>query len=354
MSPERMDAIQTGRAKDVSARLLRALTASVEPMYRFGVSRRNRSFDRRAGVVRVGRPVVSVGNITTGGTGKTPVVAWLAQRLYAAGRRPVILTRGYRGKEGASDEAQLLRRALAPLDPSSTEAAVPVIVNPDRVAAAEQTIASRAMTSLFILDDGFQHRRLARDFDLVLIDATRPFGFERLLPRGQLREPLASLGRADAILLTRVDLVESDDIERIESTLRTHTAAPMFRCSHVIDVVVKGTDRPTARESIEMLAGKRVFAFCGLGNPEAFFESLRRANARIVGTRAFADHHAYSTDDLKRIRLDAEVASAERIITTTKDAAKLHADDIWVAELGLRFQGDHESRLLELVTSSIR
>ncbi len=354
MSPERMDAIHSGRAKDVTARLLRALTASVEPAYRLGVSRRNRSFDRNSGVIRAGRPVVSVGNITTGGTGKTPVVAWLARRLYAAGRRPVILMRGYRGKDGASDEAELLRRALAPLDPSTSDPAVPVIVNPDRVAAAEQTIGSRAMTSLFILDDGFQHRRLARDFDLVLIDATRPFGFDRLLPRGQLREPLASLNRADAILLTRVDLVESDELERIEGVLRVHSAAPTFRCSHVIDVVVKGTDRPTARESIEMLAGKRVFAFCGVGNPEAFFESLRRARARIVGTHAFADHNAYNDDDLKQIRKQAERAGAERIMTTSKDAAKLNADDIWIAELGLAFAGGHESRLLELVTSSIR
>jgi tetraacyldisaccharide 4'-kinase len=349
-----MDAIQTGRAKDIAARLLRALTAGVEPIYRFGVLRRNRSFDRKVGVVRVGRPVVSIGNITTGGTGKTPVVCWLARRLYAAGKRPVILTRGYRGKQGVSDEAELLRKALAPLDPSTSEQAVPVVVNADRVAAAEQTIASRAMTSLFILDDGFQHRRVARDFDLVLIDATRPFGFDRLLPRGQLREPRASLGRADAILLTRVDLVAAEQLEHIEGQIRDHTSAPIFRCSHQIDMVVKGTDRPSARESIEMIAGKPVYAFCGLGNPQAFFESLRRSQARLVGTRAFADHHPYSEEDLKQIRKEAEIAGAERIMTTAKDAAKLQADDIWVAELGLRFEGDHESRLLDMVAGSIR
>src|SRR4051812_23350103 len=189
--------VMNGTERGVAAMSLRALTSAIEPIYRGVVNARNARFDRGRSVQRVDRPVISVGNITTGGTGKTPVVRWLADALRARGIQPAILMRGYKSAPGqTSDEQELLRSQL----PS-----VVVHANPDRVAGAQEVLRDHPDVQAFILDDGFQHRRLHRDFDLVLIDATNPFGYDRLLPRGLLREPLAGLARAHAILITRAD-----------------------------------------------------------------------------------------------------------------------------------------------------
>ena len=186
---------------------------------------RNKLFDfgiKRAH--RLDRPVISIGNITTGGTGKTPAVQWIARRLITAGHRPASLLRGYTvGASTQSDEAILLERSLK----------IPVIANPDRVAAGRQLIVTHPEIDVILLDDGFQHRRLYRDLNLVLIDATNPFGYGHVLPRGMLREPLAGLRRADVLIVTRSDLIEGDQLNELKSRLRQfNPTAPILQSRH--------------------------------------------------------------------------------------------------------------------------
>ena len=164
---------------------------------------------------RLPHPTISVGNITTGGTGKTPVVRWLAERLQEQGRRPAVLMRGYRSEGGISDEQSLLQQQLPE---------IPVIANPDRVRGAADATQKQNDIDTFILDDGFQHRRVHRDFDLVLIDATAPFGFGHILPRGSLREPLSGLRRANALLITRSSQVDVNRLKEIEVELARHSS----------------------------------------------------------------------------------------------------------------------------------
>src|SRR5205814_1694442 len=189
---------------------------------------RNSSYSR--GILRsarAARPVISVGNITTGGTGKTPVVRWLASRLRDQGKHVAILLRGYKSAGAAgSDERELLDRLL---NASTSDNPVIVHANPDRVAGAAETLQKHPDVDVFVLDDGFQHRRLQRDFDLVLIDATNPFGFGHVLPRGLLREPLGGLGRASALLITRCDQVAHEALGQVEQKLKWFApAAPVL------------------------------------------------------------------------------------------------------------------------------
>ena len=210
-----------------SAPLLRA----AEPVYSGIMAARNRVFDAGIGVKRLPRPVVSIGNVTAGGTGKTPVVRWLCEQLRSLGHNPAVLLRGYKSVDGVSDEQRLLHSLLNP------PGGAPVIVraNPDRFAGGSDVLRERPGTDVFVLDDGFQHRRLARDFDLVLINAAEPFGFGHVHPRGLLRESLRGLGRADAVLITLADAVAALALEAIESRVRQfHADIPIYHASHVL------------------------------------------------------------------------------------------------------------------------
>ena len=194
---ERILEVMSGQARGVGATLTRTLLAAAEPAYAGVMTARNRLFDRGAKRIhRLPRPVISIGNLTTGGTGKTPAVQWLVRALQERGHRPGILTRGYRKEAGAaSDEEELLRESLG----------VPVVANADRVRGAATLLERTPAVTTFVLDDGFQHRRVAREADVVLIDATNPFGYDHVLPRGLLREPVVGLARAHLVILTRVD-----------------------------------------------------------------------------------------------------------------------------------------------------
>ena len=281
--------------------LFRAAAGAAEPAYAAAVAWRNHRFDRTTQTCPL--PAVSVGNLTAGGTGKTPVVRWLCGELARLGRRPAVVTRGYRG----GDEARELGHAFADdgLD-------VPVIVDADRRAGAAAAAGRGA--DCVVLDDGFQHRRCGRRFDLVLVDATRPFGHGRLLPRGLLREPMGALRRADAVLLTRSNLVN----DPARAALRQ---------------LVNGWPTYEATTRIGQLIGpqgdhvepRRVVAFCGVGNSAGFFADLRRRlpDAVVTAEVAFPDHYAYAAADLRRLReLDLD---ADALVTTAKDAVKLSA-----------------------------
>ena len=219
--------ILSGSDRSLRGRVVRGLMAIAEPAFAAIVSGRNLAYSREwIGSRRLASPTISVGNITTGGTGKTPVVRWLASRLSEAGKHPAVLLRGYRSTAGGvSDEQQLLARGLTD--------AIPVIANPNRFGGAEQALRQNGKIDTFVLDDGFQHRKVKRDFDLVLVNATEPFGFGHVLPRGLLREPITGLQRADAFLITRSSQVEPADLAKIELTLRKYNpTAPIYRANH--------------------------------------------------------------------------------------------------------------------------
>jgi tetraacyldisaccharide 4'-kinase len=255
-------------------------------------------------------PVISVGNITTGGTGKTPLVAWLCNMLSARGVRCAILTRGYRTRPGqVSDEPALLSKACK----------VPVVVDSDRVAGARKAIAQHGAQAL-ICDDGFQHRRLRRDMDIVAIDATCPFGYGRMLPAGLLREPVSSLARADAVVITRFDQADDAQVRRLEQDIRrVAPGIPIAKAVH------KHTHAVTAGKkqlSLDELRAKKVFAFCGIGNPKAFYDCLRQHGIALTGTRTFDDHHPYTDSDIKSLYREASAGGAEVLLCTQKDWVK--------------------------------
>jgi tetraacyldisaccharide 4'-kinase len=336
-----------GRVVSPVAKLLRAVLWCFEQPYVLVLRVRNRLYEQ--GVMRsrtLQRPVVSVGNITTGGTGKSPVVTWIARELLARGKRPAILLRGYRSKHGQSDEASEYQHKLA-------DTGILIRAHRDRVASAEELLKTRSDIDLFILDDGMQHRRVTRQCEIVLVDATDPFGHEHVLPRGLLREPMEGLRRADVIVLTRVDRATPTMIGGILQQVQRHTSAPVLRCRHVLSGMVD------QQGLLVDTAGKRFYAFAGLGNPQPFFAQLRALPGECVGTHAFDDHVRFaSKDDFeRRVVAHARKANADFIVTTRKNAQVL-PDGEWgmpivVAELELEFYDDHAQRLLEIIQSKI-
>jgi len=296
---------------------------------------RNHLYDRGAfESYDLGSRTISIGNLTTGGTGKTPLVAYVAGLLAERGEIVCILTRGY-GRKDASKRILVSdgHHLLAALEESGDEpyelaqkllGKAGVIADADRVAAAEWAKRKFGVTA-FILDDGFQHRRSKRDVDIVCVDATDPFGGRQMLPAGRLREPIENLQRADAVVITRSDLVENlQDLKSEISDLRSEI--PVFTAKNKIVGFTK-MERMPAKELktviAESIKGKPMLAFCGLGNPENFYSLLRRDGLSLSGTRSFPDHHKYSQSDVTQMESAARASSASIFVTTAKDAVKL-------------------------------
>jgi len=268
---------------------------------------------------KVAATVISVGNLTVGGTGKTPLVAWLAKRLQSKGVRVAILTRGYR----ATNQKSEIENQKYSDEPAVLAARCPdvnVVVDPDRVAGAKRAIGEHN-AQVLLLDDGFQHRRLARDIDIVTIDATAPFGYGKLLPAGLLREPIAGLQRADAVVITRCDQVSEESLAQIEGQVRR--VNPDVIIAKAIHAPVNATTCGGSEIGLEELRGKRVYAFCGLGNPDAFFDTVRHIGCVLVGCQSFDDHHAYTGNCLSEIRRRAAEQGVDYIVTTQKDWTKI-------------------------------
>ncbi len=249
--------------------------------------------------------VISIGNLTVGGTGKTPMVLWLAERMLAGGKRVAILTRGYRGAGGSSDEVALLRARFGDR--------VPVGVGKDRYAEGKRLEAQGY--DCFLLDDGFQHLQLARDLDIVLVDDSRPLEDEALLPSGRLREPKVALNRADIVVRTRASASTGAEA-RGSHAYSIFCARTRLLSFHAFGAA---SDHPYATTP-----GKGpFFAFCGIGNPEAFFSDLQRWRVNLAGKRTFRDHHRYSPSDVRRLEEAAAQAGATALVTTEKDACNL-------------------------------
>lgn len=287
---------------------LRILSLGYAAAIRF----RNALYDFRLRKVhQVHVPVISVGNITAGGTGKTPVVALLANALTRRGHRPGLLSRGYRTLEGQSenDEKRLLDR-LCP--------GVPHVQDPDRVQAAKRALAGNEI-SVFVLDDGFQHRRLHRDLDVVLIDATNPFGFGHVLPRGLMREPLVGLRRADVLVVTRCGQVSQSQLNDLRSSLEAF-GRPVVE----IDFVPTELVTPDGSESpLSALADRHVAAFCGIGNPSAFEDTLTACGLHPVFVQQFEDHVRYQSSDVEKLKRRAAAEDVSALVCTEKDLVKL-------------------------------
>ena len=329
--------------------------------YGWAVWLRNRLYDR--GYLRVYRasiPVISVGNLTLGGTGKTPCVEYVARFFRQRGRRVAILSRGYGGaaKSRGSGEPGGVGSPKAPNDEAlvlhENLPDVPHLQGPHRATLAATAVRDLA-SEVLVLDDGFQHRRLARDLDLVLLDATEPWGFGYLFPRGGLREPPAELGRASAVILTRCNRLNGRERGRLrEAVIRAVPGAPIIETSHrPIDLV--NSERVTA--GLERLSGRTVAAFCGIGNPEAFRHTLIDLGAKVVAWRTLADHHRYSPRDVEELQLWAGRLPAECLIATTqKDLVKIRTvylggKELWAVRI--RLQVDAGERELHMMLDSV-
>lgn len=314
-----------GTSRGPAATLARLGLTAVSAPYGLTVAARNAAYDLGLlPVTRADVPVVSIGNLTLGGTGKTPLVAWTARLLARLGRRPAIVSRGYGARPGeTSDEAAELSILLPE---------VPHVADRDRPRAA--ALAAAAGADAVVLDDGFQHRRLARDLDIVAVDATDPCGCGRLFPRGLLREPLAGLARAHAVVLTRASAVEAPRRAEIRAALAAACRGrppPVWAEADHRPVGLRTAAGDT--QPLDTLRGRRVFAFAGIGNPAAFRTAVAALGAEIVGFQPLADHHAYRATDLDALGRAAATARADLVVTTLKDLVKVRRDAL--AELPL-------------------
>jgi tetraacyldisaccharide 4'-kinase len=338
--------ILNGEKRGPFAAIVRGGLRVAEIPYTSIVKARNAFYERQIlKSHRLARPVISVGNITTGGTGKTPVVRWLADSL--RDHRPAILLRGYKSANNISDEQMLLQEQLPD---------VPVIARPSRIRGAAAALAQQSDTGLFILDDGMQHRKIARDFELVLIDATNPFGYGHVLPRGFLREPLSGLARASAFLITRANQSDDANLQKIRAILAQHNSqAPVYHADHVL----KNIRQNEQLLPLESFRNKRFFLFCGIGNPSALKNQLSGLGLNIVSSQFFPDHHIYTESELSELAQNINNAIADLLLTTEKDWTKIAPLDhalsakICRTELSLTFHDEDEAKLLELVRLSI-
>ena len=303
----------SGRRRGLAATSLRAGLTCLSVPYAAGVFVRNGLYHRQwLPTHGAGVPVVSVGNLTAGGTGKTPIVAFLVQWFQDCGMRPGILSRGYRAHSDAGNDEKLVLDQLCP--------GVPHVQNPDRVAGAKQAFQEFGC-QLLVLDDGFQHRRLRRDLDIVLIDSLNPWGGGHLLPRGLLREPVGALRRADLVILTRIDQCETQQKDQILAELKRHGKED--RCVDVAFPAVGLVNSEGISQPIDSLHGRKVAAFCGIGNPQAFRQTLDRAGIDVCTFHAFRDHNEYTDRDLADLERDAQQCDSDAIVTTQKDLVKV-------------------------------
>lgn len=356
--------ILDGSRRGAGATLLRGGLSIIEPFYTWAISARNFLYDHAVpGARHAGRPVISVGNLTTGGTGKTPVIRWLAQALRERGLRVAILSRGYKSSPRTlGDEQRMLDAMLNP--PSSPPPPIILKADPDRGRAAAAALQEHPDIDVFLLDDGFQHRRLARDLDIVLISAACPFGHGHVLPRGLLREPVSGIRRAGALIITHVDQVDAPAVAAIEQRLAAeHPAIPIHHAAHA-PVGLRTADvryGDATNRSLEDLRARRFFALCGIARPDVFERHLATLGPACVGHRWFADHHAYTPGDLSAVTQEAAASGADLLVTTEKDWVKLRglmstprAMEIWRLDIELRWPGEGDAKLLEQVMGVMR
>lgn len=297
---------------------LGALAARV---YGVAIARRNRAFDSGRGVETLPLPVISVGNLSVGGTGKTPMVAHLCRVLLEHGARPCIAMRGYSPKlrrrgETGSDEADVYRREFGET--------VDIVAQPDRADGIRAVLASRKPEpTVVILDDGFQHRRIRRDLDIVLIDASRDPFRDRLLPAGWLREPVDSLRRASCVVLTHAELSTPEELTSLRRRIgAAHGRQPIASTRHLWTALL---DADGGTLPLDWLLGKRIVGVSAIGNPRGFIDALRATLGQTPPAELITlpDHDPYSPATVRRISDAAARCGAGAIVITDKDWSKL-------------------------------
>jgi len=327
---------------------LRVVTVPASWAYRLGVAWRNRRFDRGVNVKAVDRPVISVGNLSVGGVGKTPMVTWLAEMLHERNHHPVIVMRGYAAGSGQSSDEHMEYAARLP--------DVPVLADPDRAAALAEFLPRRKLIDCVLMDDGFQHRNLRRNLDLVLIDATRPPFDDRLLPAGLLREPATALRRAGAVVVTHAREVD----QSLSAAVRqAHGKGPIAWCDHAW-AHLRLFDRKAADQPVPAawLSGKRVVTLLGIGNPTAVQDQVREAGGRLALSIPARDHQRYDARFVSVVK--RRCAGMDVLLTTSKDWGKLRSliePDTWpcpivVPHLSLVFR-EGEAALRDLVLATV-
>ena len=308
--------------------VIKIIASAISLPYRLIITFRNWLYDKKIfAVVKLPCPAISVGNITAGGTGKTPCVIMMARMLQSHGFKPAILSRGYGGSstksvnivadgknilldsKTAGDEPFLMAQSLR---------SIPIIVGPQRIKTGKTAI-NRFGANVLICDDAMQHRQIFRDINLVLLDSQDPLGNGHILPRGKLREPIAGLKRASAFLLTRTD--ETLKTDSINGRLTQTRNIPIFTSIHKLKDVIKGDY--SDKWPIAGLKGKKVCAFCGIAKPDSFKKSLLAAECHILSLDTFPDHHNYSRAELEIIKNKFYNYEADLIITTQKDGMRL-------------------------------
>lgn len=333
--------------------------------YGRGVALRNALYDRGVfHVSHLSRPVISIGNITVGGTGKTPCVIMIAKMLQAKGRRPAVVSRGYGGKSispvnvVSDGEKILLPAATSGDEPLLIARSLPgvcVLTGPKRAITGRAAI-ERFGADVIVCDDAFQHRQIHRDVNLVLLDDQRPLGNGHLLPRGELREHPEGLARADAFLLSRANLTKSADPDII--AIAAARKLPVFRSIHRADAV----SNIGSKEELPLnaLRGKRVCAFCGIAKPDAFKDTLLAAGADVVSFNPFPDHHPFGRRDLEDLMYSFRSFNAAYLMTTQKDAMRLldcpdFLNMVWVLQIQMEIPDGaalFDTWLLERITEA--
>lgn len=312
-------------------------------------------------ICRLKAPVISVGNLTVGGTGKTPFVEWLCRVLAEQGKRVCVLTRGY-GRDNpatrvlVSDGSTILADAAEAGDEplllaQNLKGLAAVISDADR-AAAGKWATEQLGSEVFVLDDGFQHLRLARDLNVVLIDATNPWGSGHLLPHGRLREPRSALSRADCIVLTRVE--KNRDVESLKQEIqRFNQTSPIF--TSIMNVKTVSQLGSAVQGDLTTVA-QRVAGFCGIANPQSFFDQLDDAGFQSVLNKPFSDHHRYTQSEIDSFCWKAKESGAQALITTAKDAVKLLPLNFelpcYVLHIEVSIEGEAELR--RMINKAIR
>lgn len=343
-----------------------ALGRPFSPLYSLAMRLREAGY--RRGIFRSYRfevPVISVGNLTMGGTGKTPMVQYLARLLQQHGLKPAIISRGYGGTASkavniVSDGTTLLLDAkLAGDEPrllAETLPGIPVLTGIVRRLPARRAVEMGA--NVLILDDGFQHLPIQRDVNLVLFNTDRLAGNSRVFPGGELREPVAALRRATAFVMTGVNEANRERAHRFSELLQAKfPGIPVYYAGYQVDTLVSmqgsGSIIPMNQE---LIAGRRGFGFCGIAHPASFRTTASEHGLKLAGFHAFADHQRYSESTLSRLFREAQSTDADYLLTTEKDLVKLapFADGMPLPLYGLRMQVESESRLADFILLSIR
>jgi len=317
MAADAFLSIISGKQRGPLASSLRGLLRLMSFVYGIVVSVRNWLFDsdlKKSYAVPV--KVISIGNLTTGGTGKTPVVAEIANQLTQDGLKTGLLSRGYHSLESGENDEKLVLDRLCP--------GISQWQNPDRVAGANQAKVEQPELDALVLDDAFQHRRIERDLDIVLIDATNPWGYGYQLPRGLLRESRRGLQRADVIVITRADLISELELSKLKQEIKTITPDHPVVVSRFVAsgwLTLDGRQLP-----LEEITYSTVTACCGIGNPESFRNTLTAVNCFVKSFLGFPDHHHYDEKDLQSLTNKMQQDQTETLVMTLKDLVKIPTD----------------------------